>query len=78
MLAGGGAGESQAVQKQREFGSGMPAEHRRVSDVTQGGKKSDKKPQLDTLSTLDRTGESGGLWETWGGERQRYRSTVDR
>lgn len=35
----GGESGSQAIQKYRELGSSMPAQHRCVGDVTQGGKK---------------------------------------
>lgn len=50
----------------------MPAEHRRVTDVTQGGKQSDKRRQeTATGCTVHWTGESGGLWETHGLEKLR-------
>lgn len=69
MLVVHWGGGSQGVQKKyQEFGSGMPAEHRRVVDVTQGGKRQEaaRQPQGLTPSMPGRTGESGGLWEAHG------------
>lgn len=85
MHAGGGRGEGQAKAKQSKSTESLDqacqlntdvsmTSHKGKKKATRGGKK----PQLDTLSKLVRTGESGGLWEMWGGELQTYRSTVDR
>lgn len=71
----GGRGGSQGLQQNQEFGSGMPAEHRHIGDVTQG-----KKRQEAAGNCLHPAGQE--KVEDYGKdvfkEPQKHRTTVDR
>lgn len=82
---GGGAGRTKAKQSKstESLESSMLAEHRRVIDVTKKKKKKNNQRQQESTWWYSvRACQDRRKWRimrnTWGGEPQRHRRTVDR
>lgn len=72
---GGERGGSQGLQQYREFGSGMPAEHRRIGDVTQGKKRQEAAGNCLHPAGQEKVEDCG---KHVGKEPQKHRTTMDR
>lgn len=71
----GKGGGSQGLQQYREVGSGMPAEHRRIGDVTQGKKRQEAAGNCLHPAGQEKVEDYG---KHVGKEPRTHRTTVDR